>query len=176
MLSVKDAAEYILWLTHEKEEQITNLKLQKLLYYAQGHHLARHFVPLFDAAIHSWQHGPVIPEVYQMFKKYGTRSIPSPTKIMAHRYSEIEKETMQYVFNLYGKFSAWTLRAMTHDEPLWQNTKEGEVIKEAQIREYFLTKKDVEPKIVYAERSTWDEIADDLLEEHRSLWEKLARV
>ena len=65
---------------------------------------------------------------------------------------------------------------MTHDEPIWQNVKEGEVIKESQMREYFLTKVDVEPGIVFARQKTWAEIADELLVEHRTLWEKLAQV
>ena len=49
-------------------------------------------------------------------------------------------------------------------------------MKESQMCEYFLTKVDIEPGIVFASQQTWDEIADDLLSEHRTLWEKLAQV
>lgn len=39
-------------------EFISNLKLQKLLYYEQGYHLAIFDTPLFDADIEAWMYGP----------------------------------------------------------------------------------------------------------------------
>lgn len=176
MVSVRDVAEYLLWLAQNEDEQLSNLKLQKLLYYAQGHHLARYGVALFDAPIQSWQHGPVIQEIYHAYKKYGSGGIPAPTKVMTHRFRAVEKETINRVFDVYGKFAAWTLRNMTHDEPLWQDTKEGQIMVEAYIREFFLTKENVEPRIVYTQKRTWSEITDELLESRHSLWEKLAQV
>lgn len=56
----------------EFEEPISNLKLQKLLYYMQGFHLAYFDTPLFDDDIEAWMYGPVVPCVYNHFKKMKT--------------------------------------------------------------------------------------------------------
>ena len=52
-----------------------NLKLQKLVYYAQAWHLALRDVPLFEEDFEAWVHGPVIPALYQEYKKFGWRPI-----------------------------------------------------------------------------------------------------
>ncbi len=43
----------------EEDTDVSNLRVQKLLYYAQGHYLAAKGIPLFDEAIQAWSHGPV---------------------------------------------------------------------------------------------------------------------
>ena len=57
------------------EELISNVKLQKLLYYQQGFHLACFGAPLFDEEIEAWMYGPVVPSVYEYFKTYDNRGI-----------------------------------------------------------------------------------------------------
>jgi uncharacterized phage-associated protein len=47
---------------------ITNLALQKLLYFAHGHFLIRTGRPLVTGAFEAWTYGPVHPAVYQAFK------------------------------------------------------------------------------------------------------------
>ena len=54
---------------------ITNLKLQKLLYYAQAWHLAHFGSPLFSDDIEAWQYGPVIKSIYQKYSKFGNQPI-----------------------------------------------------------------------------------------------------
>lgn len=49
-------------------ELMTNLKLQKMLYYQQGFHLAYFGTPLFDDEIEAWMYGPVVPSVYNHYK------------------------------------------------------------------------------------------------------------
>ena len=62
-------------------EGITNLKLQKILYFAQAAHLAVHEKPLFKEDIEAWKFGPVIPSVYRKYKKYTNTAIPNPKAI-----------------------------------------------------------------------------------------------
>jgi uncharacterized phage-associated protein len=50
---------------------VTNLVLQKLLYFAHGHFLIRSGVPLVRGGFEAWTHGPVHPAVYQAFKVAG---------------------------------------------------------------------------------------------------------
>ena len=58
---------------------LTPLKLQKLIYYAHGWHLAIRNAPLIDEVIEAWEYGPVVPNVYHEFKKFGNRPIPTGT-------------------------------------------------------------------------------------------------
>lgn len=64
MLTANDIAKYFLALSNNEEsgELISNLKLQKLLHYAQGFYLALYDQPLFHEPIEAWAHGAVIPD------------------------------------------------------------------------------------------------------------------
>ncbi|PIE80566.1 MAG: hypothetical protein CSA11_07410 [Chloroflexi bacterium] len=176
MLRAQAVAEYFLWLTRDQDEQISNLKLQKLLYYAQGYYLANSGSPLFDAPIHAWDHGPVVKDIYDQYKQYGRGGIPAPPYINERRFREAEKKIIQWVFVTFGKFSGTQLRNMTHNEPLWRNAKKNEVMQPVQLREYFLTRADVEPVIVFTQRKSWKEMTEELFVKHRNLWERLAQV
>ena len=59
----------------EHGDTISNLKLQKLLYYVQGFHLASFGRALFEEDMIAWTYGPVVPEVYDAYKKYRHRDI-----------------------------------------------------------------------------------------------------
>lgn len=177
MLNAKMVAEYFLWRACEEEsELISNLKLQKLMYYAQGYSLAQSGQPLFDAPIHAWDHGPVVEEIYQTYKRFGRNALPCPDSLPMHRYPEPDRQIMDDVFANFGQFSAWKLRDMTHKEPVWQNTKLREVMSPAEMRAYFLTRVDYRPIVVQVDSRSWDEIAEEVLEKKHSLWAKLAKV
>lgn len=57
---------------------VSNLPLQKLLYFAHGIMLTRHGVPLVDGYFEAWEFGPVHPLVYGSFKAFGSDSITAP--------------------------------------------------------------------------------------------------
>ena len=57
------------------DELISNLKLQKLLYYAQGCVLAITGNILFNDDIEAWEHGPVVPTIYHLYKTFGRSGI-----------------------------------------------------------------------------------------------------
>ncbi len=62
----------------EVGDNVSNLKLQKLLYYSQGFHLALFNRPLFEEDILAWEHGPVVREVYRRYSRFGSGAIPVP--------------------------------------------------------------------------------------------------
>ncbi|MEE2058276.1 Panacea domain-containing protein [Rhodococcus artemisiae] len=105
----------------DDEDALTNMKLQKLLYYAQGHHLARYGRPLFDDEIQAWSHGPVVPSVYRQFKRFGAAPLELRDED-AFSWDDVDSETADYlgqVWNSYGGFTAARLRNMSHDEGPW---------------------------------------------------------
>lgn len=56
---------------NKEREGITNLKLQKVLYFAQVYYLAKLGKPFFRENLEAWNYGPVVPEVYRKFKRIG---------------------------------------------------------------------------------------------------------
>lgn len=120
MLTAQDAARYFLAINDEDAgDLISHLKLQKLCYYAQGFHLAIYEEPLFNERIEAWQHGPVVPDLWQEYARYGGGSIEKPSDMDFAPYSEEAQELLNEVYEVYGQFSAWKLRNMTHDEAPW---------------------------------------------------------
>ncbi len=72
MKSAYDIANYFLKLSDEDSgERLSNMKLQELLYYAQGFHIALHDIPLFEDSILAWIHGPVVAKESYEYKKHG---------------------------------------------------------------------------------------------------------
>lgn len=118
---------------------LTNLKIQKLVYYAQGLHLALFNRPLFEEPIEAWMHGPVVSNLYHHFKEFGSNPIPIPSDFDPN--NEFDRETLEFldeVYEVYGQFSAWKLRDMTHAEAPWLNTPQNGVIDQSRLREYFV--------------------------------------
>ncbi|MCU7922226.1 MAG: DUF4065 domain-containing protein [Candidatus Thiodiazotropha sp. (ex Dulcina madagascariensis)] len=142
MLSALDVANYFLASSQEETgDLISNLKLQKLVYYAQGFYLAVYNEPLFDERIEAWTHGPVVPDLYHHFKKYEAGSIPPPEEFDFESFDEQVKDLLDEVNEIFGQYSAWKLRNLTHDEPPWANTyeKQENVITTDSMKEYFKT-------------------------------------
>lgn len=115
---------------------ISNLKLQKLLYYAQGIHSALYDEPLFTESIEAWQYGPVVDAVYQKYKANGADGIKDFTP-PEENFKPTEETTLQFVQNAFGQFSAWKLAEMTHEEMPWKDTPRNEVIPLERIHSYF---------------------------------------
>lgn len=120
--SALDVANWFLAWAESQDAELSNLKLQKLLYYAQGHFLAQNGEPLFDDEIQAWAHGPVVPEVYRTFKSGGSNALDPNQFLDASfnwdNYRDVEQHLMQ-VWNTYGHFAAWALRERTHRETPW---------------------------------------------------------
>ncbi|HEY8375478.1 MAG TPA: type II toxin-antitoxin system antitoxin SocA domain-containing protein [Nannocystis sp.] len=98
---------------------ITPLKLQKLVYYAQGYHLAMAGEPLFAEVIQAWAHGPVVPELYHQYKGFEHRPIPPAEGFDPGVLSEGVRRFLEDVFADRAPFTAWHLREMTHAERPW---------------------------------------------------------
>jgi len=122
---------------------MSNLKLQKLVYYAQGFHLAMEDSPLFGERIEAWEHGPVCVPLYQEYKQYGSDAIPVPDPDVeaCSIFSEATRKVLNEVYNYYGQFSAWKLRNLTHEDTPWLKAyhKGHAEITHEDMRSYFKT-------------------------------------
>jgi len=121
----------------EAGDAITNLKLQKLLYYAQGFHIAIHNKPLFKENLLAWEHGPVVKEVYGIYSGFSSESIPVPEEKIV--LTKKEQELVSSVWKVYGQFSAWRLREMSHNESPWISTERNKIISHKKLSDFFKT-------------------------------------
>lgn len=121
----------------EHGDTISNLKLQKMMYYQQGFHLAYFGTPLFDEDIVAWQYGPVVPSVYQEYKSFESNSISTSKEGIA--LSDDEEELFNNVYEEYNQFSAVALMKMTHEETPWKTTEINSVISRDKMAAFFKT-------------------------------------
>lgn len=141
MANVFDVADYILSLADEDAgDLISNLKIQKLAYYCQGFHLALNGgIPLFPEQIQAWEHGPVVVDLYRRYSGNGANALTVSQSFDSTCLTENERELIEEVYSVYGQFSAWKLRNMTHEEAPWVNTGRNEIITNQVMQEYFST-------------------------------------
>lgn len=141
MKTALDIAQYFINHSYGGQlDDVTNLKLQKLLYYAQGYSLALYGEPLFDEEIENWDHGTVVPCVYREFRCFGKQIITPILDFDMSNFSSQIKNVLELVCRDYAKFSAWKLREMTHNESPWKSTKRDEVITKESIKVFFTAK------------------------------------
>ncbi len=122
----------------ETGDLMSNLKLQKMLYFEQGYHLAYFGTPLFEDDIEAWMYGPVVPCVYNHYKSNGRVGI-EPHDHDAIRLAQDEEELFNDVFMAYSEFSAYGLMRKTHEEGPWCDTPQKEVISKDSMQKYFKT-------------------------------------
>ena len=143
MVKVQDIADYFIWLANYTGSFISNLKLQKLVYYAQAWYLAIHDKPLFDEDFEAWIHGPVIPELY---KEYcGFKWKPILKEVEEPKFSEEIRKFLDEVTDVYFGLDAYELEQMTRSEAPWIEARGylptdascNEIISKESMREYF---------------------------------------
>ena len=124
VLSPDRVSDFLLLECRERGEILTNLKLQKLLYYAQAWFLALKDKPLFNEDFQAWVHGPALPSQYRRFKKYGWGPILLK-KISPPKINERITAHLREVVDVFGIETASALELMTHDELPWKEARKG---------------------------------------------------
>ncbi|PGQ52659.1 Panacea domain-containing protein [Bacillus cereus] len=146
MAKVMDVAKYLINQSRPgTQENITNLKLQKLLYYAQGFCLAIKEKALFEEDIEAWVHGPVVPEVYSEFKGYTYNDIDGIYDENEIVLTKEEIDLLDNMWKIFQSYSGKVLEEMTHNEEPWINARNGlgvldysnHVIEKTIIQQYF---------------------------------------
>lgn len=75
-------ANFIIDMAIEKDKPVTNLKLQKIMFFLQGYCLSKYKTPLIDGRFSKWRYGAVEEEVYIEFKNNGSFPITYEYKVM----------------------------------------------------------------------------------------------
>ncbi len=143
---IEEVTQYILC----KNEEITPLSLQKQLYFIQGIYLSLYKQILFNVNCEAWLHGPVYPEIYHKYKKYGYDPIEDKENLFCEKDLESklpfnEKKVIDLVTQTFGRYSGKILETITHKEEPWKIARRGintidysnEIITIKSIEEYF---------------------------------------
>lgn len=157
MIPVLDVARYIINYSNEKGYSISNLKLQKLLYFVQAYYLSftPAHEPCFNDDIEAWDFGPVVPAVYQEFKSFGGSDIPPVKNYYKNKnnfwsiqsvpfdndcIAPDDKKNINDVVDKFSIYSASELVELTHKQAPWKEAyvpHKNAVIKKDAIRRYF---------------------------------------
>ena len=147
MVDVMEVAKFFIDYGEKSGNPMTNMRLNKLLYFAQGAYLARTGSPLFDNDFVAWTYGPVVCDVYDRYKQYGNATInESEMSFERNNFSEVEYETLLNVVCACDDFTTSQLVKRSHRSGgAWDTTKKGsskessKVINKERIREEFAT-------------------------------------
>ncbi len=135
---------YIIAKCNQDEKAITNLRLQKILYYVQGYFLRTYHESAFASDIEAWTYGPVVPDSYYDFCLNGAREIHLSQESIDENLNKIE--THQHVRLLNNVIDACMnipisqLVNKTHSERPWKDSKKDysrEKISKEIIQNYF---------------------------------------
>lgn len=146
-LSAINISAYFISFANEMDENdLTNLKLQKLLYFAQGKFLAQTKSELFSDEIEAWKLGPVVKEVYSSLRKCGSFPVTVfdlPKDFKIRRISEQKKAFLRNIWEDYGlKYSAYYLVQLTHATKtpwaIYYKKDQNIVIPKKALKEYFI--------------------------------------
>ena len=135
---VLDVARYIINYSYEKDYLVSNLSLQKLLYFVQAYFLILpdRKAPLFDDKIEAWDFGPVVPKAYNEYRQFGGTSIPYIKSYFITRTGNIwdservpykddciDEETRKYINDVVDNFSnksSTYLTKLTQSQAPWR--------------------------------------------------------
>ena len=133
----KAIANYFIELARSQGCPLTPMKLQKLVYYVHGWHLAIKDSPLINEQVEAWTFGPVIPSLYRTFRHCGNQPIDRCASCLTTRMAdcaedctihevfpgledepeqaEFTRSLLDRIWEIYGKYTAIQLSNTTHE-------------------------------------------------------------
>ena len=118
MYSANQIANYVINYCYDNGIFITNLHLQKLLYFIQGEYCRKNHNRLIADDFYAWKLGPVVPEVYSKYAICSSSIIPKQKD-----EETINVETMHLIQNVlqkYAQLSVWDLVEISHQQDPWK--------------------------------------------------------
>jgi len=129
--SYKTVSNYLLAVANETGTFVSNLKLQKLMYYFQAWFYSGFDEPLFEEDFQAWVHGPVIPKLYQDYKSFGYKPIveeglgDKEIDTFLSSLTDEQRDFMSQVEEFYFSKTGYELERMSHNEEPWTIARKG---------------------------------------------------
>lgn len=123
MIKVMEAVKYIAnYYSKIFGEEIDEMKLHKLLYFAQRESFIQNDKPLFNAVFYGWKFGPVLKEIRQAYKE--DKFFKGVADLVVDR-DNVDINVLNTVLKNYAHKNSWSLSRLTHGEISWINSRKG---------------------------------------------------
>lgn len=139
MYDVHLIAKYVIHQCAQNRRPISNLKLQKILYFIQAEFLVAMNKPCFEDDIEAWSSGPVIPAVYIEYRIYGDTNLPDQGDDGFETITGKDRNHLNAVISNAAEYSSSQLAEITHNQRPWKDAykRKSKIIEKAEIRGYF---------------------------------------
>lgn len=152
--SAIDVSKYVINRSYDIDFRISNLELQKILYYIQAAFLVEKNKKCFEEKILAWEYGPVVREVYDEYKICGRARIPRQAESrkpvlnletfeinlekVSFNIGEVDKGIINKILKAYSNITnPFELVRKTHSEEPWIKGRESGVISEKDMKDYY---------------------------------------
>ncbi len=149
-----DIAKYIVQYSNKEKYEISNLRLQKLLYFVQGQFILEKSKFCFEDELEAWKYGPVVPSVYSFYKYYGNFSIEERPEYAIdwqtgkiqdvyfddNKIREEDKSIINTIVKNAQEYSVNQLVNITHQQSPWKvavKTGLNSVITKESLKDFF---------------------------------------
>lgn len=132
--SVLDICYYIIMYSNNKDYGVSNLKLQKLLYFIQAWFLITVDKPCFYEKLEAYDFGSIVLEAYKEFGCYGSMNIPSVKRCFEDGNWKLysicyvkdlirteDKKLINQVVDKFAEYSATDLLTLIHNQKPWSD-------------------------------------------------------
>lgn len=119
-------ANFVLEVAEREGLPLSNLSLQKVLFFCHAWHLVETGQPLIKQEFEAWKHGPVLQYIYRQFKDYESHPIKARAKalnpltgaseVVQHRLDTDTIERLERIIAFYGKLEPWDLVDLSHEK------------------------------------------------------------
>jgi uncharacterized phage-associated protein len=134
LVDAKGLANQFLSWSDEAGFNVTQMKLQKLVFFAHADFIVRTGRPLIKQEFEAWDYGPVVPSLYAEFKRFKNKPItsrassfdPVSTKTAEStcHLSLSDLQLVRQTFEFYGKLSAFQLSELSHEfDGAWRQAR-----------------------------------------------------
>ena len=129
-------------LGHQHDYPLTNLQIQKLVYFAHARLLGLHGTPLITQNVRAWEHGPVVRELYDSLKHCGKEPVQDTIPVKGSFAPDLRvRDIIRWSFDGYAQLNPFDLSKLTHmpDGP-WDKARKSstEIISPASIEKYYM--------------------------------------
>ncbi len=139
-IDILSVAKYLICKYNSKGTAITQLKLQKLLYFIEAYYMAKYDKDnLYNDNFKAWTYGPVSEKIYSKYKKYMDLNI---AEVCDDNETDLNDESIiesiNSVYSIFGKLTSSQLITLTHSKKApWSNTQRYGVISKEETKKWF---------------------------------------
>ena len=141
-MNIYELSKYIVKKYNSDMYEITNLRLQKILYYIQGYYYKIKSKPAFIEEFYNWSYGIAVKEIYFEYIGNGTNNILSEEDILTEpklsNINKVDKKLINQIIIKSYNYSTKSLVKKTLAETPCISTQKGSIVPKQEIKDYFL--------------------------------------